>query len=333
MLLAIAVTAVLGPSIGDVIIALAIVYTPRTARIVRSSVIVLREMEYVQAAIAAGAGHWRILRRHILPNAMAPLIVQLSFLFAYAVLTEATLSFLGVGAVPPTPTWGNIMAEGRQYMTEAPWIIAIPGAALMITVLGLNLLGDGLRDVLDPRLRDPAMTPARGRGPDHVVPDRTRRGHRIEDIIVQLEEGEILGIVGESGSGKSVTALTIMGLLPTPAGPRRAPAPSASPARICCRLSERAMQRMRGPGIAMVFQEPMTSLNPVFTIGEQIIETIRAHESLSQRGAFARAVEMLEKVGIPVRRRTHDRLSAPALRRPAPARHAGDRAGLPAPNC
>jgi peptide/nickel transport system permease protein len=153
VLLAIAVTAVLGPSVNDVIIALAIVYTPRTARIVRSSVIVLREMEYVLAARAAGAGHWRILRTHILPNAMAPLIVQLSFLFAYAVLTEATLSFLGVGAVPPTPTWGNIMAEGRQYMTDAPWIITIPGAALMITVLGLNLLGDGLRDVLDPRLR------------------------------------------------------------------------------------------------------------------------------------------------------------------------------------
>ena len=153
VLLAIAVTAVLGPSVNDVIIALAIVYTPRTARIVRASVIVLREMEYVQAARAAGAGDWRILRRHILPNAMAPLIVQLSFLFAYAVLTEATLSFLGVGAVPPTPTWGNIMAEGRQYMTDAPWIITIPGAALMITVLGLNLLGDGLRDVLDPRLR------------------------------------------------------------------------------------------------------------------------------------------------------------------------------------
>jgi peptide/nickel transport system permease protein len=153
VLLAIAVTAVLGPSVNDVIIALGIVYTPRTARIVRSSVIVLREMEYVQAAVAAGAGHWRILRRHILPNAMAPLIVQLSFLFAYAVLTEATLSFLGVGAVPPTPTWGNIMAEGRQYMIEAPWIITIPGAALMVTVLGLNLLGDGLRDVLDPRLR------------------------------------------------------------------------------------------------------------------------------------------------------------------------------------
>src|SRR5215471_19309473 len=153
VLLAIAVTAVLGRSTPNVIVALAIVYVPRTARIVRASVLVIRQMEFVQAAVAAGAGHWRILRRHILPNAMAPLIVQLSFLFAYAVLTEATLSFLGLGAEPPTPTWGNIMAEGRQYMIEAPWIITIPGIALMITVMGLNLLGDGLRDVLDPRLR------------------------------------------------------------------------------------------------------------------------------------------------------------------------------------
>ena len=153
ILLAIGVTAMLGPSTANVIIALGIVYVPRTARIVRASVIVLREMEYVQAAVAAGAGHWRILRHHILPNAMAPMIVQLSFLFAYAVLSEATLSFLGLGAVPPTPTWGNIMAEGRDFMRDAPWIITIPGITLMITVLGLNLLGDGLRDVLDPRLR------------------------------------------------------------------------------------------------------------------------------------------------------------------------------------
>jgi peptide/nickel transport system permease protein len=153
ILLALGVTAVLGRSIPNVILALSIVYVPRTARIVRASVLVLRQMEFVQAAVAAGAGHWRILRRHILPNAMAPLIVQLSFLFAYAVLTEATLSFLGLGAEPPTPTWGNIMAEGRNYMREAPWIIAIPGGALAITVMALNLLGDGLRDILDPRLK------------------------------------------------------------------------------------------------------------------------------------------------------------------------------------
>jgi len=153
ILLAIGITAALGPGSVNAVIALAAVYTPRTARIVRASVLVVREMEYVQAAQAMGAGHYRILRYHILPNCMAPLIVQLTFIFAYAILSEAVLSFLGLGAQPPTPTWGNIIAEGRQYIREAPWITVIPGLALAFTVLGLNLLGDGLRDVLDPRLK------------------------------------------------------------------------------------------------------------------------------------------------------------------------------------
>jgi peptide/nickel transport system permease protein len=153
IILALAITAALGASMINAVIAIAVVYIPRTARIVRASVLVVRETEYVQAAVAAGAGTWRILRHHILPNSIAPLIVQLSFLFAYAVISEATLSFLGLGAPPPTPTWGNIMSEGRQYMREAPWIIAIPGVALALTVMSLNLLGDGLRDVLDPRLK------------------------------------------------------------------------------------------------------------------------------------------------------------------------------------
>ena len=120
--------------------------------------IVLREMEYVQAAVAAGAGHWRILRRHILPNAMAPLIVQLSFLFAYAVLTEATLSFLGVGAVPPTPTWGNIMAEGRQYMIDAPWIIAHPGPGADDHRAGLEPAGRRAARRARSAAADPAMS-------------------------------------------------------------------------------------------------------------------------------------------------------------------------------
>lgn len=119
----------------------------------------------------------------------------------------------------------------------------------------------------------------------------------VEDVSLSLQKGEILGIVGESGSGKSVTALAVMGLLPTPPA-RILGGQIRFEGRDLLTLSDRAMQRLRGPGIAMVFQEPMTSLNPVFTIGEQIMETIRAHESLSQRDSFARAVEMLEKVGI-----------------------------------
>jgi len=153
ILLAIAIAAALGPSALTAVIALAVVYIPRTARILRASVLVVRELDYVQAARAAGAGHWRILRRHILPNCMAPLIVQLSFVFAYAVLSEAVLSFLGLGAPPTVPSWGMLIAEGRAYIREAPWLTVVPGCAIAMTVLGLNLLGDGLRDVLDPRLR------------------------------------------------------------------------------------------------------------------------------------------------------------------------------------
>jgi peptide/nickel transport system permease protein len=152
VLLAIGITAALGPSMVNAMIALTAVYTPRTARIVRASALVIRELDYVEAARAAGARHGRILLRHVLPNCLAPLIVQLTFIFAYAVLTEAILSFLGMGPQPPTPTWGNVIAEGRNYIREASWIALFPGLAIAVTVLGLNLLGDGLRDALDPRI-------------------------------------------------------------------------------------------------------------------------------------------------------------------------------------
>lgn len=155
VLLAIGITAALGPSMGNAMVALSAVYTPRTARIVRASALVVREMEYVQAARATGARHGRVLLCHVLPNCLAPLVVQLTFTFAYAVLTEAILSFLGMGPQPPTPTWGNIIAEGRGYVREAPWIALFPGIAIAVTVLGLNLLGDGLRDALDPRMKVP----------------------------------------------------------------------------------------------------------------------------------------------------------------------------------
>ena len=153
ILLAIALAATLGASELNAVIALTIAYTPRTARIVRASVLVVREQEYVQAALAVGAGYLRVLFRHILANSMAPLIVQLTFIFAVSVLAEAVLSFIGVGPPPPTPTWGNVIAEGRNYIREAPWISLFPGITIGVTVLGLNLLGDGLRDVLDPRMK------------------------------------------------------------------------------------------------------------------------------------------------------------------------------------
>ena len=153
ILLAIGISAALGPQTTSVIIALGVAYVPRTARITRASTLVIREMEYVEAARLSGAGHVRMILRHILPNCMGPLVVQLTFVFAYAILAEAALSFLGIGPPPPAPSWGNIIAEGRDYSIEAWWIMLFPGLAISLAALGMNLLGDGLRGVLDPRLK------------------------------------------------------------------------------------------------------------------------------------------------------------------------------------
>jgi len=129
------------------------VFTPRVARVVRSVTLVLRELDYVQAAQALGARDARILARHVLPNCLAPVIVQSTFIFAESVLAEAALSFLGVGLPPYIPSWGTIITTGRMFMQIAPWITIFPGLAILVSVLGLNLLGDGLRDLADPRLR------------------------------------------------------------------------------------------------------------------------------------------------------------------------------------
>jgi len=153
ILLAIGVGAALGAQASSIVVALAVAYVPRTARIVRASVLVIREMEYLQAARVSGAGDLHIIVKHVLPNCLGPLIVQLTFIFAYAILAEAALSFLGIGPPPPAPSWGNIIAEGRDYSVEAWWVMLFPGLAISVAALGMNLLGDGLRDVLDPRLK------------------------------------------------------------------------------------------------------------------------------------------------------------------------------------
>jgi peptide/nickel transport system permease protein len=153
VILAIAIMAAIGPRVENVIVALTVVYTPRLARVVRSVVLSVRELQYVDAARAIGTRTARILFRHILPNCLSILVVQATFIFAEAVLGEAGLSFLGVGTPPYIPSWGNMLGEARAYLSSAPWTMLVPGAALMLAVLGLNLLGDGIRDLLDPRLR------------------------------------------------------------------------------------------------------------------------------------------------------------------------------------
>jgi peptide/nickel transport system permease protein len=150
VLLAIAIMAALGPKVENVIISISVVYIPTVARTVRSAALVVREQTYIEAIRALGGRSWRIIWRHIAPNCMSPLIVQATFIFAYAVIIEASLSFLGAGTPPPQPSWGNILSDGRTLIRQAWWIMVFPGVAIVMTVLGLNLLGDGLRDLLDP---------------------------------------------------------------------------------------------------------------------------------------------------------------------------------------
>jgi peptide/nickel transport system permease protein len=153
LVLALALGAVLGAGLTGVVIALGVVYTPTFARLMRGQVLSITAREYVDAARALGAPGWRIAWSHVLPNATAPIVVQASLSVAFAILAEASLSFLGLGIQPPAASWGSMINAGRGYLQQAPWIVFGPGAALFITVVGLNFVGDAIRDALDPRLR------------------------------------------------------------------------------------------------------------------------------------------------------------------------------------
>jgi peptide/nickel transport system permease protein len=153
ILLAIAVVAILGPGLRNAMIAIGIVYVPHYARVVRGAVLSVRARDYVEAARALGAQDGRIMWQHVLPNTLAPVIVQTTLNVGTAIIDTAGLSFLGLGTQPPTPDWGNMLSAGRSYVIDSPWIATFPGLAILVTVLAFNLMGDALRDAFDPRLR------------------------------------------------------------------------------------------------------------------------------------------------------------------------------------
>jgi peptide/nickel transport system permease protein len=153
LVLAIAITSVLGPTLTNAMLAIGLVYSPTFARVARGPTLTVVRVPYIEAARSIGASNWRIIGRHVLPNVAAPILVQTTVSFSTAILTEAALSFLGLGTQPPTASWGLMLSAARQYMLIDPWIAVLPGSAIAVTVLGFNLLGDGLRDLLDPRMR------------------------------------------------------------------------------------------------------------------------------------------------------------------------------------
>lgn len=285
------------------------------ARVVRSRVLAEREKEYVLAARSIGASRLRILARYVLPSTwqVVPVIALLDL--GFLVISESTLSFFGLGITPPTPSWGSILADGRQYMVVSPWLPVLPGLAIMFTVLCINLASDGLASVLDPKLsrgmfrRQVLRLPERPRdddgGPqpllrvrDLVVdfPFEDRVVHAVRGVSFDVARGQTLGIVGESGSGKSVTALSLIQLLDAPG--RVVDGSIAFDGRDVARMSDREVAGLRGKRIGMIFQNPSSSLNPVLTIGFQIVETLRERLGLSRPKARRRAREALVDVGI-----------------------------------
>ncbi|HXQ60046.1 MAG TPA: dipeptide ABC transporter ATP-binding protein [Acidimicrobiales bacterium] len=333
LVLALTVAGLLGPDLNDASIAIAIVFVPSFVRLIRGEVIAVREENYVEAARATGVAPGRLVRTHILPNVASPLIIQVALALGYAILIDAGLSFLGLGEQPPTASWGLMLTEAYRYIFSSPLTLVFPGLAILLTVLAFNLVADGLRDALG-RERFGATRAARlagGRRARRVaasaahaerqraageidVPSSpelltvehlrvefaTRDGWLpvVEDVGFGVLPGRTLGLVGESGSGKTVSALAIMGLLPR----RESRVPEGSvrfDGMELTELSAPRMRQIRGNDIAMIFQEPMTSLNPAFTVGNQIAEQVRAHREVSRGEAWARAVDMLDQVGIP----------------------------------
>ena len=315
LLLALLVVTLLGPGAATLILVLSVLYVPGFARVAYGGVLSVRSQDYVEAMRALGASKARIMLRTVLPNVAGPLLVQLSLVAAAAVVLESGLSFLGLGVVPPAPSWGLMIRGARATMAQAPLLLLWPCLALTLTILALNALCDALRDALDPH---PAPPRARRRWVDVLAPGLLPpredavldvRGLTIEidtpagpirpvrDVSLHVAPRETLAIVGESGSGKSLTGLAVMGLLPAAA--RVVGGSATFGGRDLLRLDEAALRRVRGAELAMIFQDPMSSLNPVHRAGRQVAEAVLAHQQVSPAAAEARALELFEQVGIP----------------------------------
>lgn len=332
MLLALLIVTILGPGAETLTLVLIILYTPGYARVAYGETLSVRSVEYVEASRALGAQAGRILFLTILPNISGPIIVQFSLTVASAILIESGLSFLGLGVVPPDSSWGLMIRAARGYMVYSPLPLLWPCLALTVTVLAVNALCDALRDIYDPKgaheggLLQAARSLVRfpvadGREaaksadeqqdePQLAVSDlriefATPQGAfaAVDGISFNVGQGETVAVVGESGSGKTMTGLSILKLIPGPHGSvtRGSIALRSKDGAVLPieRLDEKSLEAVRGNEVAMVFQEPMTSLNPVYPVGEQIAEALRQHRESGRREALARAVELLGRVGIP----------------------------------
>ncbi len=328
VLLALVVVSAIGPSFQLVIVLTSATVWAYVARQVRGETLSIREQDFVARARVSGLSALKIIRRHIVPNTVSPLIVVATLQVGLVILEEASLSFIGAGIPPPNPSWGVMVAGGRDLIASAWWVSFFPGLAILSIVLALNSLGDWLRDYLDPRtrqqmgspLRPAGRTPARGDGqagvPEHPsdglppavleVSDLrtylfTRAGvtRAVDGVTLSVRESETVGIVGESGSGKTMLGLSIVRLTPEHVsrivgGEIRVGGTDVST------LPESELRGFRAANLSMIFQDPEQSLNPVFTVGSLLNEAIRARfPDLSAAQVQSRAVEALRSVNVP----------------------------------
>jgi peptide/nickel transport system permease protein len=321
ILLALAIVAVLGPGLVNALYAIAVVNIPFFARNIRGVTLGLARREFVDAARLSGKSHLRILTGEILPNVAPVIVVTMSTTVGWMILETAGLSFLGLGAQPPQADLGSMLGDGRRVLFNAPHVAIVPGLVIFLLVMSINLFGDGVRDVLDPRLKSGALARPMGRtaidaragdampapATDAVLDvvalkTQFQLGRKtlraVEDVDLRLSEGECLGIVGESGSGKSVTAMSIMGLVPTPPG-RIAGGAIGFRGEDLLAASHARIRQLRGGAVSHVFQDPLSTLHPLFTVGDQIVEAIRAHQSIGHREARTKARDLLAMVRIP----------------------------------
>lgn len=338
LIVAIAIIAARGPGIVNAMLAVGLVFSTTFVRVTRGEVLSARRQQYVEAAQVIGTKAPVIMVRHILPNIIGPVAVQVSLTMAAALLVEAALSFLGLGAQPPDASWGVMIAEAANLIGLNPLLILPPGIALGLTVLSLNIVGDTLlsamrdeplrtnwrriakrssssaRVISEPTAINSAETvePRNGvtptvslRGLDVTAARGSETITLVDNVSLDVMPGTTLGVVGESGSGKTITALAAMGLLPQSA--RRTGGRVFLEGDDITDYSANQLRRLRGQRMAMIFQEPGAALDPAFTVGNQITEVLRTHQGLSRADAYEKAAHLLERVGI---REPHQRMKS-----------------------
>ena len=323
ILLALLVVTIFGPGATTLIAVLALLYFPSFSRIAYSETLRVSALDFVEASRALGTPPRRIVFSTVLPNILGAISVQFSLTAAATITVESGLSFLGLGVVPPAPSWGQMIRGARGFMEQDPPGIFVPCAALCLTIYAINFFCDRLRDELDPKGMEDgkdAVSAAVGRTPEPArlgtdnaaelrgltLSLKQGRGKPAVDLVrnvtLSLPRNKCTALVGESGSGKSLTSLALMGLLPSairPADGHISIERKSGTAVDLVALEPGEAETVRGNDIAMIFQEPMTSLNPVLRIGAQMAEALLSHKAMSKAAARAKCIEALDRVGIP----------------------------------